>query len=166
VISYNPATGEELWRTQCLSGDVAPSACFAGGLVIVAQEGAGAYAIRPTKSGDEPAGKIVWKTDDWLPDTVSPASNGELVWLVGGGMVVCLDLKTGRKVWEHDLGMPCCPRRWSSAKASSRTPGVMHILTPAASTAASAPVCREAVQATPALVEGACTRAAPGICTP
>lgn len=158
VISYDPATGDELWRTKCLSGDVAPSPCFAGGLVIVAQDGAGAFAIRPPDSSGGQEGDIVWKTEDWLPDTVSPASNGELVWLVNSsGMLVCLDLKTGKKLWDHDLGMPCMSSPVVIGKSVylADTAGVTHIFETAREfKSIGTGKVGEAVRATPALVDG------------
>jgi outer membrane protein assembly factor BamB len=33
VISYNPATGKELWRFNCISGEVGPSLAYADGVV-------------------------------------------------------------------------------------------------------------------------------------
>jgi outer membrane protein assembly factor BamB len=158
VISYDPASGKELWRTECLSGDVAPSPCFAGGLVVVAMDGAGTFAIRPGDSSDGVAGEIVWKSDDWPPDTVSPASDGQLVWLVSGsGMLACLDLKTGAKVYEHDLGMPCnsSPVVVGQAVYLTDTAGVTHIFsTGRAFKPLGTGKVGEPVYGTPALVEG------------
>ena len=63
-IAYDPETGQELWRVDCLKGDVAPSVAFAGGLVYVCNMGANLTAIRP----DTPAGQnpVVWSVLDNL----------------------------------------------------------------------------------------------------
>ncbi|MEN6344369.1 MAG: PQQ-binding-like beta-propeller repeat protein [Armatimonadia bacterium] len=105
VISYDPGTGKELWRTMCLNGDVAPSPAFGGGLVLVAQDGSGLFAIRPPEPNTGDKGEIVWQAGDGLPDICSPAANDEVVILAAsGGLVTCYETATGKKLWEHDLG--------------------------------------------------------------
>jgi outer membrane protein assembly factor BamB len=129
AISSDPATGKELWRQECLMGDVAPAPCFAGGLVIVAQDGSGVVAIKPPANGGK--AETVWTNNDWAPDTVSPVSDGKLVWVVSStGMLVCMDLKTGEKKYEHDLGMPCesSPLVVGNALYITDTAGVTHIV--------------------------------------
>lgn len=106
VISYEAATGKELWRMEGLGGEIAPSPVYAGGLVFAAQDGAALLAIKPP-GGKEPKPKVVWKTTDGLPDTVSPASNGELLFLVASsGLVTCYDAKTGKKQWDKQMDNP------------------------------------------------------------
>jgi len=102
VIAYDPETGAELWRVKFLSGEIGPSPTYAGGLVFVAQEGAVLAAVRPGKGEGSPA-KIVWTSDENLPDTVSPASNGELVFTVAGVVVACFDAKNGKLLWDHEF---------------------------------------------------------------
>lgn len=108
VLSYDPGTGKELWRTECLSGDVAPSPCFGGGLVFVAQDGAGLFAIKPPEPSKGDKGEIKWKAEENLPDICSPVTNGELLFTVSSsGMLTCWDAQTGAKQWEHELGAAC-----------------------------------------------------------
>jgi len=112
VIAYEPATGEELWRVDCLSGDVAPSPVYAAiggdgyatGLVFAANAYALMAAIRPDGRGDATESNIVWTAEDGLPDICSPLTNGELVFLLETyGLLTCYDAKNGEKVWEEDL---------------------------------------------------------------
>lgn len=104
VIAYDPKTGAEKWRVECLSGDVAPTPIAAGGLVLACNIGAPLTAIRPGGQGDVTQSAVAWSATDGIPDVTSPASNGELVWLVTtDGLVTCYDLKSGAKVWEHSL---------------------------------------------------------------
>jgi hypothetical protein len=44
VCSYDPKTGRRYWRVECLDGEVAASAAYAGGIVFVAVEGSAASA--------------------------------------------------------------------------------------------------------------------------
>lgn len=104
VISYDPATGKELWRAECLMGDVGPSPCYANGLVFACSDLAGLFAIRAAATSEGAAGDIVWSADEGLPDTASPATDGQLVFLAASyGTVTCYDAGQGAKVWEQDL---------------------------------------------------------------
>ena len=104
VIAYDPATGNELWRADCLSGDVAPSPVYAGGLVFATNTYALLAAIRPGGQGDVTETHIAWSAEDGLPDICSPLTNGDLVFLLETyGLVTCYDAKNGTMVWEEDL---------------------------------------------------------------
>lgn len=103
VIAYDPATGKEVWRAKCLGGEIGPSPTYADGVVYATQEGASLAAIRANGAGDVTKSHIKWQADDNLPDTVSPLSNGALVFTVAGVNVACFDAADGRLLWEHDF---------------------------------------------------------------
>ncbi|HEY3376950.1 MAG TPA: PQQ-binding-like beta-propeller repeat protein [Armatimonadota bacterium] len=104
VIAYNPANGTELWRADCLSGDVAPSPTFAGGLVFACNAYASLAAIRPDGQGDVTKNHIAWTASDGLPDIISPVSDCNLLFLLTSeGMVTCYEVSSGKKVWEQQL---------------------------------------------------------------
>ncbi|MCP4257171.1 MAG: PQQ-binding-like beta-propeller repeat protein [Planctomycetes bacterium] len=104
VISYKPATGEELWRAKCLGGDVALSPVYADGLVFVANAMAMRAAILPGGQGDVTTTNLVWSVDDVAADVCSPlVSHGLLFLLESSGYLQCYDAKTGKTVWEKDL---------------------------------------------------------------
>jgi outer membrane protein assembly factor BamB len=99
---YDPKTGKLLWHVECLSGDVAPSAAYADGVVFVANEYACASAIDVGNHGSEP--KILWQWDEILPEAASPLANEHYLILPSGyGAVTCLDAKTGKVFWEHEF---------------------------------------------------------------
>ena len=105
VISYDAATGKELWRADIMGSDVAPSPIYANGLVFVVQPYDNLFAIRPDGKGDITKTHIVWTAEDGIPDIASPVSNGELIFLLDtGGYITCYETRTGKKVWEDDLG--------------------------------------------------------------
>ncbi|MHC4464702.1 MAG: outer membrane protein assembly factor BamB family protein [Planctomycetota bacterium] len=86
VIAYNPTNGTELWRAECLGGEVAPSPIYAGGLVFTETH-------------------IAWSTEESTPDICSPVSNGELIFLlITEGTLSCYKVADGTGVWEKDLG--------------------------------------------------------------
>ncbi len=106
VIAYDPATGAELWRADCLGGDVAPSPIYANGLVFAVNASYYLAAIRPGGQGDVTKTHIVWTAEEGLPDICSPVSNGELVFVLTtyGGILTCYDAQDGSFVWEKKLG--------------------------------------------------------------
>ena len=102
VDSYDPKTGKLLWHLAGLSGEVAPSAAYADGVVYVANEYSVAAAIDVGSHNPDP--KILWAWDGILPDAASPLANERyLVVPSGYGIVNCLDAKTGRVFWEHEF---------------------------------------------------------------
>ncbi|MHC4439852.1 MAG: PQQ-binding-like beta-propeller repeat protein, partial [Planctomycetota bacterium] len=102
VNSYDPKSGKLLWHVECLGGEVAPSATYSDGVVCVANEGATASAIDVGNHGSEP--KILWQWDETLPDAASPLVNDDyLILPTGFGVVSCLDVKTGKLLWEHEF---------------------------------------------------------------
>jgi len=108
VIAYSATDGAEIWRVECLTGEITPSPVFAGGLVIVASPSEKLLAIRPDGQGDVTKTHVAWIAEDNVPDVTSPLSNGELVFAVTtSGLVTCYDGKNGKKQWEHDVEMEC-----------------------------------------------------------
>ncbi len=108
LCGYDPASGKELWRAECLGGEVAPSPTYANGVAYTANAGSYATAVRTDGSGDVTKTHILWKAEDGLPDVCSPLANGEFVWsLTSGGLLTCYDAKTGKRVWEKDFEQNC-----------------------------------------------------------
>ncbi len=106
VMSHSLADGGELWRAELMEGEVTPSPIFAGGHVILISPASGLIALRPDGAGDVAKSHVAWKYEDNLPDVTSPASNGELVFTVtSAGVLTCLDMKDGKKIWEKDFEM-------------------------------------------------------------
>ncbi|MCX6232415.1 MAG: PQQ-binding-like beta-propeller repeat protein [Bacteroidetes bacterium] len=102
VASYDPATGKELWKIECTSGEVGPSVAYANGIVFALNEYAKLVAIQ---IGDQP--KILWENNEYLSDVPSPvANNNYLIVVTSSGEVACYHPKTGEKYWSHDFGSP------------------------------------------------------------
>ena len=103
VIAYNAEGGKELWRADILDGEIAPSPVFANGHVLVSQAYAVAAAIRPDGTGDVTKTHVAWKAEDGLPETCSPLATDDILFLLdSGGLMTCYDVKTGKKLWEHE----------------------------------------------------------------
>jgi outer membrane protein assembly factor BamB len=102
VIAHDAKTGAIVWKTDCLSGEVAPSPAFGAGFVFVANMGAELVALNPE------TGAVAWKTSDLsLPDTSSPLFAADMLFLCSpDGTTTCVDAKTGKKLWENPFANP------------------------------------------------------------
>jgi outer membrane protein assembly factor BamB len=110
VDGYAPNSGNLLWHVDCLAGEVAASPAFSDGLVVVASEGSAATAIDTAAVHD--ASRVRWQWEESLPDTASPvAKDGLVIIPTGFGVVSCLEIKTGKLLWEHqfDTGFSSSP---------------------------------------------------------
>ncbi len=104
VIAYDPANGTEIWRANCLAGDIAPSPIYAGGLVFVIEPYSKLVAIRADGRGDVTETHIAWSIEEGGPDICSPVSDGQRVYTLGSdGLLSCFKVSDGAKVWEQDL---------------------------------------------------------------
>jgi outer membrane protein assembly factor BamB len=98
ITAYNPNNGEQYWRVEGLNGEVASSACSAGGLVFGASEYASLIAI------DATTGEMLWKAADFLPEVSSPVATKDNVYLATSyGVLACYDAKTGELKHSHEL---------------------------------------------------------------
>ncbi|MHC4298483.1 MAG: outer membrane protein assembly factor BamB family protein [Planctomycetota bacterium] len=103
TIAYDPATGAELWRVECLAGDIAASPIHAGGLVFVIEPYSKTVAIRPDGKGDVTETHVAWVNEDGGPDICSPVSDGEVILNMADGLLTCLKVSDGTMLWEEDL---------------------------------------------------------------
>jgi outer membrane protein assembly factor BamB len=120
VMSFAPRTGEVLWRCDGLSTGAYSSPLFDDGLVIANSSGLrnAVMAIRPGGRGDVTATHRLWHLNP-------PASKacigsgvidqGHVYQITTTGSAQCLDLKTGRTVWDARLkGTGTKNSSWSS----------------------------------------------------
>ncbi len=99
VASYNPVNGRELWKLDCISGEVGPSLAYANGVVFSVNDYSKLTAI---KIGDSPS--VLWENTDFLSDIPSPVATDKYLFLVTSyGTVVCYDAQNGTKYWEKEF---------------------------------------------------------------
>ena len=105
VDGYDPLTGAPLWtQNDVLSGEVAPSPAYGNGIVFAAQEYATAAGIQLEKTDSGITPKVLWEFDELLPEISSPVGDGERFYFgTVSGILVCLDAKSGQKLWEHEF---------------------------------------------------------------
>ncbi len=104
IVSYDPATGRELWRTEGLMSNAIPSPVANREMVFVSAgyPAKKVIAIRLGGSGDLTATpNIVWKYDKGTAYVPSPILYGEHLYLMTDkGLVTCLDARTGQVKYE------------------------------------------------------------------
>jgi outer membrane protein assembly factor BamB len=104
AIAYDATSGAELWRVEGLNGEITPSPAFAEGLIFALSPSEKLLAIKPDGTGNITRTHCVWTNEDGIPDITSPATDGRLLFnLTSSGVLTCLDVKDGKKQWEHDL---------------------------------------------------------------
>jgi outer membrane protein assembly factor BamB len=108
-MSYDPATGRELWRfalnAECFSN--VPRPLFAHGLIFLSDAGEppDLLAIRAGGTGEISATHLAWRAKNVLGLTASPVLVGdELYTVTDQGVGVCLDARTGKVHWRNRIG--------------------------------------------------------------
>ena len=109
TISYEPATGKELWRVHHFGGfNVASRPLFDHGLVYLFTSGLTGHflAVRPTGTGDVTDTHVAWSTTRSTPHIPSPIIVDDLLFSVTekGGIARCLVAKTGEEIWRKRVG--------------------------------------------------------------
>ncbi|MBR4338917.1 MAG: PQQ-binding-like beta-propeller repeat protein [Bacteroidaceae bacterium] len=101
VTAYKVSDGEELWRVECLSGEVGASPCTADGIIYAASEYATCVAIRAAD------GETLWEAGDCLPECSSPVATKDKLYVATSyGAVCAYDAATGEVVKQHELTTP------------------------------------------------------------
>ncbi len=125
VASYDPATGNELWKLNCIYGEVGSSIAYANGIVFATNEYAKLVAIKL-----ENPPHIIWESTDYLSDIPSPVANDKYLFLVTSyGAIVCYDATTGEEYWikEVDENTYASPVIVDDRVYQMDKAGVMHI---------------------------------------
>ncbi len=103
---YDWADGRELWRVGELEAEIGVSPAFADGRWYAGNENTRFVAV------DDVDGRVLWETDEDLPDVASPLVwRGLLVLAASSGIVTARDAATGEKLWmqEWDEGFYASP---------------------------------------------------------
>lgn len=105
LIGYDALTGKELWKAECLGGDVAPTQILAGGLVIAVEPYNKIPAIRiDNAGGDVSKTALAWQAEGNIPDISSPLSDGQRVWVITtDGSLDCFSIADGSKVYSQSV---------------------------------------------------------------
>jgi outer membrane protein assembly factor BamB len=108
VCGYDPENGKELWRANYPKPgwSVICRPVYSHGLVIISSGYINQHlvAIDPSGNGDVTETHIKWIYKKHAPNTPTPLIVGDELYSVSdSGVMVCLDIKTGKVHWEERL---------------------------------------------------------------
>ncbi|MBC8378346.1 MAG: PQQ-binding-like beta-propeller repeat protein [Planctomycetes bacterium] len=106
TIVYDAKTGTELYRVECVSGDVASTPIVSDEKIFTIEPYNKLVAVSTDESlpaGDERL-RIVWENESEMPDICSPVSNEKFIWtLTTQGDLSCFDVTDGHEVYTQSL---------------------------------------------------------------
>ena len=108
LYAYEPESGKELWKVPfgVLGFSIVPLPVVGGEMVYICTGYVSSHllALGPIKSGTSP--KIEWEYTKQVPQKSSPLLVKENLYFISdrGGVLTCLDAKTGTPVWRKRLG--------------------------------------------------------------
>jgi len=106
--AYDPLTGKEIWRVSYGDGfSNVPRPVFGHGLVYIATgfQQPSVIAVRADGLGDVSKTHVAWTLSRGAPLTPSPLLVGDELFVVNdGGILSCLDAKSGSILWQQRLG--------------------------------------------------------------
>ena len=107
VVSYEPATGKEIWRARHGVGfSIGSCPVFGHGMAYFSTGcmKPQMWAVRADGAGDVTATHAAWQVTRQVPVMSSPILNGnELFWTSDDGMANCVNAKTGDVIWQERM---------------------------------------------------------------
>ena len=108
TISYEPATGDELWRVrhEGWGWNVTCRPIFAHDRVYITTGIEKVLlAVDPSGTGDVTETHIVWKVRKGAPEIPSPLIIDDMIFMVNeGGIAICVEAENGNLVWRNRIG--------------------------------------------------------------
>jgi len=106
MYGYDPATGKELWKVKygTLGFSIVPKPVVGDGMVYIGTSYMKPRLIALDITQAKP--KIAWECKRSVPAISSPILIGNYLYFVSdsGGIVSCLDARTGREQWRERIG--------------------------------------------------------------
>lgn len=109
--SYDPKTGEELWRIRFKGFSMAARPLASRGMVYLTTgfPRAQMLSVKLPAEGDVTESHVVWKYSRNVPKMSSPLLAGDRIYMVDdGGFATCLDRMTGTAIWRKRIGSEHC----------------------------------------------------------
>ena len=111
VISYDPKTGQELWRTDGVNGWAIPSLVAGNGMVFATSGYPNKRALGLRLSGKA---DVAWKYEKGTGYVTSPILYGDYLYLVSDkGIITCIEAKSG--AIKYDGGRVPVPTSFTSS---------------------------------------------------
>ena len=106
VYGYDPASGEELWKVEygSLGFSIVPKPVVGDGMIYIGTSFMRPQLIALDITKAKPV--IAWRCKRSVPNISSPILVGNEIYFVSdsGGMVSCLDARTGEEQWRERIG--------------------------------------------------------------
>jgi outer membrane protein assembly factor BamB len=105
VMAYEPKTGTELYRAECIEGDIAALPIISGTKLFAIEPYNKLVAIdTQNASGDISQTHILWENESEMPDICSPVANDQYVWtLTTQGLLGCYSITDGSELYAHGI---------------------------------------------------------------
>ncbi len=106
LVSFDPATGRELWKASGPTHEVIPTVVCGHGLIFSASGRVGPMlALRAGGSGDISASHLVWRSSRGAPHVPSPVLVGERLYQVNDmGILTCIKAQSGEVLYQKRIG--------------------------------------------------------------
>lgn len=107
VCAYDPRTGSEIWRIRYGGYSGSARTVIGNGMAYVfpGYDRAELVAVKLGGRGDVTDTHIAWKCSRNMPFKPSPLLIDGLLYLISdGGVLTCLDAKTGEEIWKERVG--------------------------------------------------------------
>ena len=108
--AYDPRDGRELWRVRHTGFSMCARPILCGDRVLVntGHMRAELWALALAGEGDVTDTHVLWKVNKGIPTMATGVAVGDRVYQVSAGVVSCLDVATGERVWrERFVGEVC-----------------------------------------------------------
>ncbi|MEO7298017.1 MAG: PQQ-binding-like beta-propeller repeat protein [Verrucomicrobiota bacterium] len=111
---HDPKTGQEIWRCDGLNAKdgpwmrIVPSAVTGAEMIFVcAPKKEPVFAIKTGGKGNITASHVAWNFQEFPSDCVTPLFYQDKLFVLDGDkqMMTCLEPKTGKKLWQGNLGL-------------------------------------------------------------
>jgi outer membrane protein assembly factor BamB len=117
IVSYDPATGKELWKCKGVESHAIPTPVVMGDIAVLSagSQAKRALAVRVGGAGDiTDSPNILWKYQKGTAYVPSPILYGDYVYLMtDAGLLTCIDVKTGEVKYEG--GRPPVPAKFMAS---------------------------------------------------
>lgn len=114
ITGHNAETGEEIWRCDGLNEKdgnwmrIVPSPVTGAGMIFAcAPKREPVFAIKSGGKGNITATHLAWKFEEYPSDCVTPLFYQNKLFVLDGDkqMMTCLEPKTGKKLWQGNMGV-------------------------------------------------------------
>jgi outer membrane protein assembly factor BamB len=103
LAGVGPATGEELWRhpwrTSLGMNIIQPLAVDDRHVLVSSEASNGCALVEVSRKGDDFETAVVWANKDLASKFSNPLALGECIYGLSTGTLVCLDRRTGQRLW-------------------------------------------------------------------